>query len=133
MHNVDFLCFFCHSDFTWNQLWSLWSSKTCLFDQSKALNSEFLNSFDIFKREIPKKLKFKASIVVKWQFFNLSEISRNWFYVKSEWQKKLLNFHTVEYPKSKFPIRVLRSVVLQYTIQLCTLHLHLTLHIFPLG
>ena len=55
-----------------------------------ALNFKFLNIFDVFKCVIPKKLKFKASKIVS-HYLSLSEISQNWFHVKSDYIDKIPN------------------------------------------
>ena len=40
-----------------------------------------------------------------------SEVSQNWFHAKSKGQEKIyLSFRSLEYPQSKFPIRLPRSV-----------------------
>ena len=101
---------FCHSDFTWNQCWSFWSPKNChfwLFEQFWILNfSEFLTFSSV---KFPKTQNLNPSKLLKQQIVTL------WYQQKLISPEnivagKLLNFHTVECPQSKFPIRLPRSV-----------------------
>ena len=100
--------FFRHSDFTWNQFWSLWSPKNAILTIRAALNFSFLG---IFQCEIFPKIKIQTQQkLLKWQFFNfwnqLQFISGIIIIVVGQ----LLNFHTLEYPHSKIRIRLPRSV-----------------------
>ena len=52
-------------------------------------------SFDIFKSEIFTKIKIQSVFKCYNGSFQLSEISQNWFHLKSEWQDKSLHFHNV--------------------------------------
>ena len=46
------------------------AQKTAISTIWKALNFEFLDIFDIFKCEIPRKSKFKASNIIKMAVFD---------------------------------------------------------------
>ena len=86
--------------------------KTAILIIWAALNFEFLEFLHIFKCEILKKSKFKASLF--WRFFNLPEIQPKLISRKIRMAEKLLNFHTVEYPQQlKIPIKLSRSVLLK--------------------
>ena len=62
------------------------------------LNFDFLDIFDIFKREISQKQKVKASKIVEMAVSDQSNlISR-----KIKVAGKFLNVHTVEFPQSHF-------------------------------
>ena len=85
IHNVDFSAFLCHSDFTWNQFWSFWPFELLwIFNFWDFWHFQVLNFSTNKNAKLPKNDSF-------WP----CEISQNWFHVKSEWQEKLLNFHTV--------------------------------------
>jgi len=95
-------------DFTWNQFWSFWSPKNNHFDHLSS--SEFWIFGYFWHLQVcyfQTKTKFKASKIVKWQFLALWNqpklISR-----KIRVAGKFVNFNTVEYIQSKFPIRLLQ-------------------------
>ena len=92
-----------------NQFWSLWSAKNAILTIWAALNFEFMGIFDIFKYKITKKSKFNASIIAKWQFLTLWNVA-NLILHKIRGAEKLLDFHTVKYHWSKFPIWLPRSM-----------------------
>ena len=85
--------------------------KTAILTIWAALNFEFLHIFDIFKCEILKKSKFKAFKFVSMTVFDTLK-SDNIDFTKNQICKKIdipTYFHIVEYPQSKFLIRLLRS------------------------
>ena len=85
--------------------------KNCHFDHLSRSEFCIFGNFWHFKCVIFTKIKFQSLWNSKNGSFLSSEISQNWFHAKSEWYLgKLLNFHIVEYPKSKIPIRLPRSV-----------------------
>ena len=103
--------FFCHLDFTWNQFWSFWSSKNCCFNHLRSSEFWFFWELLIFPGvKCPKSQNSNSSKLVKPQFLTLWNqpklISR-----KIRVAEKLPNFHTLESPQSKFPIRLPRSVL----------------------
>ena len=112
IYNVEISEFFCHSDLTWNQLWSFWSPQKLPFwpyEQLWILNFRMLLTISSVKFQkknqnsnSPKWLKWQF-----WTFWNQPKLISCNIGVAG----KLLNFHTVEYPQSKFPIRLPISVM----------------------
>ena len=105
---MDISGLFCHSDFTRNQFWSIWSHQKC---HSHHLSSSEWELLTFSKVNFFQKSKFKASKLLKWQcltFWNQPKLISHKIRVAGKW----LNFLTVEYPKSKFPIRLPRSVLI---------------------
>ena len=100
--------FFCHSDFTWNQLLSFWSLKNCYFEKLWTL---ILWDFWHFQEwNFFKNLNLKLPKWLKWQSFTLRNKPKL-ISCKIRVTGKLLYFHTtVEYPQSKLSIRLPRSV-----------------------
>ena len=66
---------------------NLEAPKTDILTKCVALNFEFLNIFDVFKCEIPRKSKFKASNIIKMAVFDPLNSVKIDFTKKSEWQE----------------------------------------------
>jgi len=73
-----------YSDFTWNQFWLI-SVKNCQFNHFGGFEFWFLEKLRTYKCQ--KFPKIENSELLKWTIwhFQPSEISQNWFHVKSEW------------------------------------------------
>ena len=84
IHNLENSWFFCQSDFTWNQFWSFWRPINCHFDHLSSYEFWILGIFYMFKCEIPPKTNIQSRQSCQNSSFLPSEISYNWFHVKSE-------------------------------------------------
>ena len=76
-----------------------------------ALNFEFLGISDTYILSSVKvfpKFKIQSLQIVKMCSFWPSEMPQNWFHINSEWQE---NSHAIEYPQSRIPIKLPRSVM----------------------
>ena len=76
---------FCHSDFTWNQIWRFQKCKICCFNTFRGSEFSFLWIFAGF--EGLKFTQIEMSKVQKWQklhFLNVYSL-QIWFHVKWEW------------------------------------------------
>ena len=102
MHNVEILGFFWHSDCMWNQLQSFWSPILTTCAAPKNQNSK------------PSKLLKRQFLT----FWNQSKLISHKIRVAG----KLLNFQTVEYPQSKFPIWLPFSVICIFSSRIVYLH-----------
>ena len=104
--------FYCHLiDFTWKQLWSYRSPKNCHFDHLSSYEFWILENFSHFQEwNFFKNQNSKPSKLLKQHystFWNQTKLIS----CKIRVAAKLLNFHTVKYPQSKYPIRLPRSVL----------------------
>ena len=88
---------FCHLDFTWNQYWQIWVSKSVILTISMAPSCIFSHSEKFYCKCRSQKSKFRSCKYIKMALFEslLNKSNFYWYHVKSEWQKKFCNFHTV--------------------------------------
>ena len=86
LHRVEISGFFWHSDFTWNQFWSIWSQKAAFWIISAVLSFEFFVFCHIFKREISNDQNSNPPKLLNYQFWH-PKIGQNWFHVKLELQE----------------------------------------------
>ena len=111
--------FFCHSDFTWNHVWSFLSPKNSLLIIWAALNFDCWH-FQVWFFPPQKNQNSKPAKLLKQQQFltfkNQPELISRKIRVAEKW----LNFNTVEYPLSKIAIRLLRSVKRKKCRNQCT-------------
>ena len=91
---------------------SLKPSKTAILTIWETVNFEFLRSFDIFKCGILPKIKIQSLQNCWNSIFWPSEITWNWFHIKSEWQENCYILTLRNIYNQKFPTRLPRSVVL---------------------
>ena len=91
IHSVENWEFFCHSDFTWNQIERFEELKLPSF-QFQMVWILFLAKFQ--PSEIAQNHQFLTSKPQKCQNDNFRNFwnSKNWFHVKSKWQKNSKTF-----------------------------------------
>ena len=80
--------FFCYSYFTWNQFLSFWSPKNCHFNYISSSEFWIFGYFRHFQVADDQKIKIQSLQNGSNDIFYPSEISQNWFHVKSKWLEK---------------------------------------------
>ena len=68
IHNVEILRFFCHSDFTWNQIWQFWGLKIWFLNLLVTKNCQNLGIFTTFRIQLWNFLQNYNARPYNWQF-----------------------------------------------------------------